>query len=111
MALTERMSMGSMSQDRRTRENRNHTQVTSFGVCAAREEPLLEHILIRAIRKCADGNPFCNAVSTHAEHVQRGGDIRVSGRPVSVDQLAGNRSPYNVRLAAYMISITPSTAV
>ena len=68
MALAERRSMGSMSQDRRTRESRNHTQVACFGVCAAREEPLLEHILIRAIRKCTNGNLICGAVSTHAEH-------------------------------------------
>jgi hypothetical protein len=100
-----------MSQDRRTGESGYHTQVTSFGVCAAREEPLLEHIFIRAIRKRADGDLFCNAVSTHAEQVQREGDIRVSGRPVSVDHIAGNRSPYNVRFAAYMIFITSSTAV
>jgi hypothetical protein len=40
-------------------ESRNHTQVTSFGVCAAREEPLLEHILICAIRIRAYGDLRC----------------------------------------------------
>src|SRR6266849_242727 len=103
MALAERMSIGSMSQGSKNRRG-NLTQVTGFGVCAAREEPLLEHILIRAIRKCADGDLFCDAVITHAGQVQRGRDIRVSGRHVSVDHIAGNRSPYNVRFAAYMIS-------
>jgi hypothetical protein len=28
-----------------------HTQITNFGVCAAREEPLLKHVFIRTIRK------------------------------------------------------------
>jgi len=35
-------------------EGGNHTQVTSFGVCTAREEPLLEQILIPAIRERAN---------------------------------------------------------
>ena len=74
MALAERRSMGSKSQDRRTGESGNHTQVTSFGVCAAGEEPLLEHILIRAICKCANGHLFCDVVSTHAEQVQKEGE-------------------------------------
>jgi hypothetical protein len=40
-------------------ESRNHTQVTSLGVCAAGEKPLLEHILICAIRHRANGELCC----------------------------------------------------
>src|SRR6266478_1661513 len=58
IALAERRSMDSLSQDRKNwrEQKQKHTQVMSFGVCAAREKPLLKHILIRAVRKRANGD-------------------------------------------------------
>jgi hypothetical protein len=41
----------------------------------------------------------------------RGRDIQVLGRPDTVDHIPGNKSSNDERSAAYMISMTFSTAV
>lgn len=50
-----------------------------------------------------------SAISTRADKAQ-GRDIQLIGRPVSVDHNEGNKSADDERFAAYMMSMTSSTA-